>query len=517
MSIGILIDELGRWTIGHLGHVAVTLVVTAWAGPSASRLIEVVFDGLSQAAAGIAAWIRSVLGVSSRIPRAIVDYCNEHFSWIFWWPWHALTEAIEWTSLRLGELRTWSPSIASVPDTLIRAVLDAITPRVTGAAAGLAQAYEGTLATVRGRDTTSATQRVVGAIILGFSLLAFLYADLVIGLETFWGVFYRGDLPKWANEIPEWIRDPATGHLVASTITALALGFVILDLLGVTQLNGSLEAIVKAPPRSVLGVTRWVFVAIALVLIGLVARVAFLISFWRARAIIAGLLGHDVEEEAVAALKDGLTTTIPLMVLATAFIGVSASTLPTLLWLVVLGVLRLIVAALAVVLAAFTRALAVLTPITTIVVRAVVGLALLGAMLLAIGALALVYALVLAVPALFLGLALLALLAVLVMLWLLGWTIVAALLVAGGLDFEVRLSIGPTQIRGIVGLLGVLLRLTLRLVAAPFTSFFNWICAFDTKDRLHLRRITFPGDTSPPPRQQSGSLGEAVRGNAAAD
>src|SRR5207302_6702580 len=161
-------------------------------------------------------------------------------------------------------LPSWTPALAGIPETLARAVLEAVQPRLDGAAASAGSTYGATLEQLRGKPGGPAAQRVVGAILLGLSLLAFLYADIVIGLETFWGVFRRDQpLPSWAAALPDWVQDPATGHVVASTVTALALGFVILDLIGLTQLNANLQRTVDARWPSALAVFRWVLVLVA--------------------------------------------------------------------------------------------------------------------------------------------------------------------------------------------------------------------------------------------------------------
>ena len=492
-DLGPLIDNLTQWVMNHLGAIGVTLVVSGWAGPPVSRLLQEVFDGAAQLAAAVAKWIHALLAVLSTLPEGARDGLNARFDAVFKWPWRTLTGVLEWAWLRRAAVLAWSPEFARIPDQLVGAALGAVRPKLTAMASGLADAYATTLANLRGKQDASSAQRVIGALLLGLSLVAFLYADLVIGIETFWGVFYRNGLPEWATALPEWVRDPATGHLVASTATALAVGFVLLDLLGVTQLNQSLETLVDAPPRSIRGVTRWVLVVLALALIALVARVVYLVSFWRARAIIAGILGRDVEPEAISALTEGLTLTIPLMVLATAFIGVSATTLPTLLWLVFIGLLRLVLGVLGALFNALAAAQVVVTPIVLLVLRALLATVLAGVLIAAAAALVGSYAALL-LPAGLLGLTLLTLLTSGVLVVIFGYIAAFVLNLVGGLRFELRLVLGPVEIQGLAGLAGALLRSLLRIVATPFVSVYNWLCEFELVGKLHLRPIRFPED-----------------------
>lgn len=238
LDLGTLIDQLGSWVASHLVHIAVTLVVSAWAGPPIADLVTHFFDGVAKALGILATGLHERLLTSVGLPGRARERVNGLFDGPFFWPWRALRSAISFLWSKILMLPRWQPDFLSVPDTIYGAVLDAVTPRVTQAAGGLAQAFDGTMGNLRSKgDGRGVGQPIVGAILLGGAVLAFLYADIVIGLETFWAVFYGRELPSWANVMPEWLRDPSTGHVVASTVTALALGFLIFDLLGITHLN----------------------------------------------------------------------------------------------------------------------------------------------------------------------------------------------------------------------------------------------------------------------------------------
>lgn len=276
--------------------------------------------------------------------------------------------------------------------------------------------FVGAVAHLRGRPGTWAGWRVIGGVLFFLSLAAFLYADAGISIRT-----HLAATGEPIQGVPSvLLANVPVQFAVASFGAAFALGLVIFDLLGMTQL-APWETVSERARR------RLLFMTIGLLIVSL--ALAIFISAWRADQLMAqSWLPPDWRRNAL-----GISLTLPIFLLLaatalTSWGGVSA------LWL---GVIALIATAIGFIL--FLRVGVVLvragahhfSAVAAFVAR-VIGLVALAGVLLAIGIVLVPMFVVAVVAAAEIVLAVM----FVVLAWWIGWS--AVVLVGRLLDLQAR-------------------------------------------------------------------------------
>jgi hypothetical protein len=327
-------------------------------------------------------------------------------------------------------------------------LLEPIAARARGASSAA-------LAALGGAEGRWAGWRVIGGLLFFVGLAFFLFADAALSIAS-----HEKAIGVTVGFLPDWLKEVTLAYAVASFVSALMLGLVIFDLVGMTHLG---------PWGDLTGPRRAVLAGIVVATAALSLTLATFLSLWRASIIVDQFIPAD----AARSLEGwALTLPIPLLLVGTALIGWGAIAMPWILWIAATALawlaLRVLTAAL--------RVVALILPALMTLLGGV--LRLLGI----VGLIAVIAAISVALAALFivgaLGLAELLVLGVFgLALWAAAW-VIGAVIVYG-------LQLLAMVLDGLV----VLAQHVIHVLMYPGAGLWNWLASFDVARRWHLRAI----------------------------
>lgn len=338
---------------------------------------------------------------------------------------------------------------------LVSPLVDAAATHSENLSARLAAEARSSTSELRGKSGRWAGWRVIGGVLFFIGLCFFLYADAALSIAS-----HEKAIGAPVTFLPEWFREVTLAYSIASFVSALMLGLVFFDLIGMTHL-GPWDDLDERR-------RRWL-PPVVLVLAALFLLLATFLALWRASVVVQDFIPPDLAD---ALLGVALTAPIPLMLLATALIAWGAIAMPWLVWILVVGALAMGTLLVALVLRAIAMAL---RPAAVLLggllrVAGIVGLAILSGIV-ALGA-AGYFAISVVAVGLVLVIGFVAL-AVWSATWLLGQALVHTL------QLQARITDG----------LALVLQRVIDALIYPGKTLWNWFASFDRARALHVRPI----------------------------
>lgn len=453
---------LGSWLAERPFALPLFLLGALVVGPPLKNLLATAAGWLAPRAAAVDSTARPLLRTATPwTPPATFGRIAAYFERLLRRPVAALWASV----LRLAQAIRSAPSwrVEIVAGAVIGVVQPALTHAVAFADAGsdrVRAVAHSTAEALRGPERHFIGWRVAGGVLFALGLAGFLYADLGISIASHEQATQTG-----GGVVPDLLRNLALQYAVASFLSALMLGFILFDFIGMTHL-GPWEDLRGWPRNLVLGLVVVVMAAFIVI--------AGFLALWRADEI---LLNRWLSPETSRSLLGwALTLPVPLMYVATALVAWGAVALPWLLILIAAGVALLVLRLAAFVLRAGLAMLVPLGNVLTMVLRLCV----------VVGLVAAIVALTLAIVAVILAGAVaiaevIGAAAVVVALWTLLW--LAGHLGLAGLLTAATIADGAATI----------LYQVINLLMWPAASVWNWIAGFDIGRRLHLGAVALDG------------------------